>query len=304
MNTPSVKILHIEDDDIDAMLVRDVLHSDVGYGQFEIIHVNSLRDALKELSHNNYDTVLLDLNLRDVQGIDSVSVIKEESPDIPVVVISGVDSDSIALNAIDCGAQEYIAKGHCSGRVIRHAIHSSIKCKAVERELFKQANYDELTGLSNRRFFMEYLQRTLDKAKRWKRSEVILFLDLDRFKIINDHHGHEFGNMVLREAAARMIRSLRSCDIIARYGGDEFVILLDSRSDNCREAATKIANKIIASIGNPFDIDGHHIEISSSIGIAVYPESGTNCNDLIKYADEAMYQSKNAGGGCYHFSES
>lgn len=301
MNAPSVKILHIEDDDIDAMLVRDVLHSDVGYGQFDIVHVSSLRDALKELNTCSYDTVLLDLNLRDVQGIDSVSVIKEENPDIPVVVISGVDSDSIALNAIDCGAQEYLAKGHCSGRVIRHAIHSSIKRKAVERELFKQANFDELTGLSNRRFFLEYLQRTLDKANRWNRSEVILFLDLDRFKNVNDHHGHEFGNAVLREAAARMIRSLRSCDIIARYGGDEFVILLDSRSDNCQMTAKKIAEKIIARVNKPFDINGTRVQLSSSIGIAIYPTCGLNCEDLIKNADSAMYQSKSAGGGVFSF---
>jgi len=299
---PTVKLLHVEDDAVDALLVEEFLYQSANQNNFDIVHVDSLKNALTEIRDNGYDAILLDLDLKDISGIDNVRAIKEQNPDLPVVVLSGLDNDSAALEAIDQGAQEYIVKGHCNGKLIRLAIHSSIRHKAVERQLFKQANYDDVTGLPNRRLFKDYIGRALSKAKRWERNEIVMFVDIDNFKEVNDTYGHDAGNALLCEVAVRMTDALRASDIIARYGGDEFTILLDDRSEDFRSAAGAAATKLLYAFNDPFLYDGHAIEFSASIGIAAYPDSGEGCKELVKNADKAMYQAKEAGGGQFRFA--
>lgn len=175
MTKTVIKILHVEDDETDALITQSYLNEYSQGSSFDITQVDSLKNALKELSTTEYDAVLLDLHLNDVSGMDNILAIKEQCPDLPIVVLSGVDHDATALGAIDFGAQEYLIKGHSSGKVIQLAIHSSIKRKFVERRLFKQANYDELTGLANRRLFHEHLDGAINRAKRWKRSQILFF---------------------------------------------------------------------------------------------------------------------------------
>jgi diguanylate cyclase (GGDEF)-like protein len=302
MQEPAFHILHVEDDYTDALLMRELINDSPHQGVFDITHVDSLRDALNKMKSGDYDAVLLDMNLRDICGVDNILAVKDENPDMPVVVLSGVDSDSAALEALDCGAQEYIIKGHCNGRSVRHAICSSIKRKAVERQFYKEANYDELTNLTNRRFFMDYLSLTLEKARRWKRTETLMFIDLDRFKDINDTYGHDAGNFALKTAARRMKMTLREADMICRYGGDEFTILLDNRANDSQDVAAHIAKKLIEALNKPFEFNNAEISFSASIGIALYPDNGIDNTSLIKSADMAMYKSKNDGGTGYYFA--
>ena len=304
MSQAAIKILYIEDDLTDAELMQEILHSGVGKSnQYNVVHVESLKAALNQIASQGFDAVLLDLNLKDISGMDNILAIKEENPDLPVIVLSGVDSDAIALDAIDHGAQEYVMKGHCDGKIIRLAIQSSIKRKAVERRLFKQANYDPLTGLPNRTMFQDYVEKAICKAERWKRHETVMFVDLDYFKKTNDTYGHDAGNAVLKEAAIRMKTVLRESDIVARYGGDEFTILLDDRSDDSRSAAGQAVTKLIYAFHAPFEYEGNSIDMSASIGIATYPASGSDFRSLIKSADKAMYKAKKAGGHQFCFAD-
>ncbi len=302
MNHSTLKILHVEDDATDAMLTHEVLRNELGTHQLDVVHVDSLKSALEELRGVGFDAVLLDLNLRDISGLDNVKAIKEQNPDLPVVVLTGVDSDITALEAIESGAQEYLVKGHGDGRVIRLAIYSSIRRKAHERKLYREANYDDVTGLPNRRMFQNYVERALQRAKRWKRNETIAFIDLDHFKRVNDTLGHEAGNAMLREAALRMKNTLRETDIIARYGGDEFVILLDDHSPDVKSVAGQVVTKLLYVFNEPFQYQGHAVEFSASIGVAVYPFAGRTYASLIKSADVAMYQAKKAGGHQFRFA--
>ena len=297
------RILHVEDDYTDALLMRELINETPHQTIFDVTHVDSLRDALNQMQSAQFDAVLLDLNLKDVTGNDNILAIKGENPDIPVVVLSGLDSDSAALNAIDCGAQEYVIKGLCTGRTVRHAICSSIKRKAVERKFYKEANYDELTNLTNRRFFMDYLDMALDKSRRWERTETIMFIDLDHFKPINDTYGHDAGNFALKTAAKRMKNTLRETDMMCRYGGDEFTVLLDNRADDSQEIAGHIAQKLINALNEPCEFDGQPITLSASIGIAMYPCHGNNAASLIKSADLAMYEAKKHGGTGFEFAK-
>lgn len=306
MQNNPVNILHVEDDLADALLLQEMLvNSKPGNSNenYNIIHVDNLKDALTKIKEQGCSAVLLDLGLKDISGLDNVRVIKEENPNLPIVVLSGLDSEEMALKAVRGGAQEYIVKGHGDANVIRLAIKSSIERKAYERQLFQQANFDELTGLPNRRMFMEHLKNNLIKADRWKRQEAIMFLDLNQFKEINDTMGHEAGNRVIQQVACRLRAVLRMSDTLSRYGGDEFIVHLDDRSICHKESCCNIAEKIFNVLGTPFDLDGSKVQISISIGIAIYPYNGRTVEDLIKNADKAMYTAKRIGPNKYWFSE-
>ena len=161
------------------------------------------------------------------------------------------------------------------------------------------AYHDPLTGLSNRINFEEYLHHALAAAKRNNTQLALLFIDLDRFKVINDTLGHDIGDMVLIKVANRLKALLRESDFIARWGGDEFVVILEniaSPSD-----AALVANNIIDALQQPTEVDNHKLLTTASIGISVYPENGDDIQTLIKHADSAMYLAKDEGKNNYRY---
>ncbi|MBF0118470.1 MAG: diguanylate cyclase [Desulfobacterales bacterium] len=163
--------------------------------------------------------------------------------------------------------------------------------KKYEEELAYLAFHDTLTGLYNRKAFMERLRETLLQAKRFNIEKAILYIDLDKFKQVNDTYGHEIGDKLLIEVASRLRASLRDVDYICRLGGDEFTIILNNIYESRPE---KVAERITEKISLPYHIDGHTIDfISSSIGISEYPKDGINIETLIRTADTAMYENKN-----------
>jgi diguanylate cyclase (GGDEF)-like protein len=150
-----------------------------------------------------------------------------------------------------------------------------------------------LTDLPNRAFFFEMAQHSLNLAKRQHGRLALMFVDLDKFKPVNDEFGHAVGDLLLQQVAKRMTASLREADMVARIGGDEFVILLHRiEQDN---DALLTAEKIRQHLGQAFEVEGHTLHISCSIGLALYPEHGEAINELTRHADLAMYQAKQAG---------
>lgn len=167
------------------------------------------------------------------------------------------------------------------------------KQKANEEEVWRMANFDSLTKLANRRNFMEKLHHALNNARRYQRQLAVLFIDLDEFKPINDTYGHAFGDKVLVEVAHRMQQPLRETDLIARIGGDEFLVLLEGNPDS--KSASNIAQRIKDAVTQPMDIEGQLAGLSLSCGISLYPSHGDSVDSLIRIADEAMYQAKQQG---------
>lgn len=165
--------------------------------------------------------------------------------------------------------------------------------KAHEAYMHHIAHHDQLTGLPNRALFTDRLKQMLAKARRDNARIALMFIDLDNFKPINDTLGHDIGDLLLKEVTARLQRCLRESDTAARIGGDEFVVLLPSLSTT--DDALRVANKIREALNLPFDLAGNEVRISSSIGIAVYPEHGEAEKDLVKHADIAMYHAKKHG---------
>ncbi len=169
----------------------------------------------------------------------------------------------------------------------------------VERDLAYKASYDRLTGLLNRFVFEELLNRALALAKRHHSNVALLFLDLDNFKQINDNYGHQVGDLLLKKVADRLRNVLRTSDVIARMGGDEFVVLLEGDSDP--DHAARAADKILDTMREKIMLNEHELYIKVSIGVAIYPIGGDDAQALLKNADAAMYHAKENGRDCFRF---
>lgn len=172
---------------------------------------------------------------------------------------------------------------------------------AREAQLIFNAHHDDLTGLPNRSLLRERLQQELAHARRNSHQLALLFLDLDRFKSVNDALGHEGGDQLLRVAAERLTACVRECDTVARLGGDEFVVLLTDL--NSPQPVAKLAGQILSVLSQAFPINVNECFISASIGISIYPADGTAAEELLKHADMAMYRAKAAGRGRFVFFE-
>lgn len=177
--------------------------------------------------------------------------------------------------------------GECIG--IDGIAHDVTSRKETHELLTSLSYYDELTGLANRRLFIDRLQQAINLANRNKWALSVFYLDLDRFKSVNDSKGHTAGDEILKETARRMLAVLRDSDVAARMGGDEFVLLLPETDAN---AATLVAQKLLKSLNLPYHVEEDMLTLGVSIGIAVYPQNGTDGEALINHADTAMYNAK------------
>ncbi len=171
--------------------------------------------------------------------------------------------------------------------------------KDYEQQLFQQANFDPLTGLSNRALSLDRLQQMLSKARRSERPFAVLFIDLDNFKTVNDSLGHEMGDRLLVSVARRLRQVVREGDTLARLGGDEFLLIIDDPEP--AQASEAICKKIIDALSAPRVVGGHELHISCSIGITLFPNDGDRPEQLLKNADAAMYQAKAEGRNTYQF---
>jgi diguanylate cyclase (GGDEF)-like protein/PAS domain S-box-containing protein len=169
----------------------------------------------------------------------------------------------------------------------------AIERTQMHERLRHMAQYDQLTGLPNRALFNDRLRIAMARAQRDQTSLSLLFLDLDRFKEVNDTLGHAMGDLLLQGVAQRLKACVRSSDTVARLGGDEFVMLLEGV--HACESPQPVAQKILSAFAHPFELDGVNITISPSIGMAVYPDHGAHESKLLSHADEAMYEAKRQG---------
>ncbi|MFZ6641741.1 putative bifunctional diguanylate cyclase/phosphodiesterase [Undibacterium sp. TC4M20W] len=193
-----------------------------------------------------------------------------------------------------------------SGQVINYVatMLDITQRKAAEAKLEHLAYHDPLTGLANRRLLIDRLQHSLLAKSRSNLYGAVLFLDLDNFKTINDSSGHGKGDMLLQVAAKRLTHSIRKGDTLARYGGDEFVLLLEELSDNIRETAIEaqmIATKILADLLAPYDLEHTEYHSSASIGITLFDSQSTSAEELLKQVEVAMYEAKSSGGNSFRF---
>ena len=204
-------------------------------------------------------------------------------------------------------AMELYSRGHLDAdaetmdalRAISLQMSQYEQRKHAERTLRHVASHDALTGLPNRASLQRAMSLAIKRSKRHQKRFAVIFVDLDHFKRINDTLGHGFGDALIRACAERLTTVLREDDTVARFGGDEFVLLVENLSKSTD--AAMVAEKILDCCAQPFVIDGHELHVGASLGLSVYPEDGANGEALLKNADTAMYRAKDKGRGAYEF---
>lgn len=298
IGTP-IHILLVEDNPGDARLVLEML-AEARTGNFALTHVDLFAEALKRLGEQHFDVVLLDLTLPDSRGLDTLTQVQTAVPHMPIVVLSGLHDEELALQAVQYRAQDYLIKGQVDTRLLVHSLRYAIERKRAEERLHHMATHDVLTNLPNRVLFMDRLTQALVHAPRHNRMVAVLFMDLDRFKRVNDTLGHAVGDLLLTAMADRLSTHVRESDTVARLGGDEFALILGDVADPTDVA--RVAQKINNSIFESFEIAGYDLNITTSIGVSIFPNDGDQPEVLLKNADLAMYRAKEHGGGYQLYS--
>jgi diguanylate cyclase len=290
-------VLLIEDNPGDARLIGEMLAEDLA-DPFCLSCVDRVSRGLEFLAAQLPALVLLDLSLPDSHGLETFSKVYAHSPNVPIIVLTGNDDQSLALSAVKSGAQDFLTKGKFDREVLVRAMRYSIERKRYQEELEHHANYDGLTGLPNRQLLNDRLKQSVF-GQRHERSIAVVFIDLDHFKFVNDSLGHNTGDKLLRCVGERLQAAVRGCDTVARLGGDEFAIILN---DQAREDVIfRAMQRIIATVSAPITIDNRELNVTCSAGISLYPQDGPDLETLLKNADTAMYRAKEHGRNNFQF---
>ena len=301
----SLRLLLVEDNPDDAELVMRTLRKG-GYS-LDSLRVDNEKDLREALENSSWDIVLSDYSIPGFSGLAALEVLKEMSLDIPFIIISGTIGEDVAVEAMRRGAHDYLMKDNLTRLVPAiqrelHEVNERYARRVAEQTLRHQAYHDVLTGLPNRWLLRDRMEQALAYVRKKDLQMGVLFLDLDRFKNLNDTLGHLAGDHLLRAVADRLKKVLSPWDTIARLGGDDFVLLLpDIREKSELEARTR---ELLALFETPFELSGKNIYLDVSIGIASYPDNGEDSDTLLKNAEATMYYAKTQGGRNYQFCNS
>jgi len=294
------KILVVDDspDNIDLML--EILR-DAGYSNVTATMRPAQVCPLHE--EHNYDLILLDLQMPELNGFQVMKGLKEieHGGYLPVLALTAQPSFKIA--ALEAGARDFISKPFDLMEVHKR-IHNMLEVRLLYKELAQYSRqqqelalHDPLTGLPNRRLLEDRIGHTLQHSARVRGKSAILYLDLDGFKAINDTYGHGYGDDILKLVAERLVSASRKEDTVARLGGDEFVIVLGNLAG--KGDAHEPAAKLIEVISEPYFINDLTLQLSTSIGISIYPDDATSVEALLSAADAALYEAKRSGKNRY-----
>jgi diguanylate cyclase (GGDEF)-like protein len=286
------RLVLVEDNESDALLVNAWL-DDVAEARVEVVRVDRAAAGRDYLLEHGADCVLLDLTLPDASGLDAVRTLRAVSHEIPIVVLSGVDDHQLALEALQEGAQDYLLKHAVTGDLLWRSLRFAIERKRNQLLVERQALIDPLTGLANRTLFRDRLAHALAGIGRTHGRVGVLFLDVDRFKLVNDALGHEAGDELLIGIAERIGKAVRVTDSVARVGGDEFLVLASDLGGVGE--AVELAERLADSIRPSFQVRGSELHVTASIGIALTSDATVSAVDLVRDADVAMYRAKERG---------
>ena len=296
-------LLLVDDDPDFTRLVKLALENE-GY---TVTAVNSGEKALAAMTSQRPHLVLLDVNMPGINGLETLRFLRNSSEYISALFVSARSEEEDVIRGLDAGADDYICKP-VRPKELLSRVRAHLRIKDIRDEL-KRANsrlkelvdIDDLTGLYNMRSLYDKLDNELRRAQRYGRSVCAIMMDMDHFKSVNDENDHLFGSFVLKEVGQIIKDNVRQIDIAARYGGDEFLVVLTEIE---LEGALAFAERLRQSIGgHDFSNDGYHRSMSSSIGLALSERgsSHVDARTLVRYADRALYDAKEAGRNCVRY---
>lgn len=285
----SYKVLLVEDVLMIAKITEQMLKKSPT-NKYASVWKTRLADSLAALKTEEFDVILLDLNLPDSRELDTVSRVVEAAPEVPIIVLTASNSDETGLRAVQLGAQDFLLKGDFNYLTLDRAIIYAIERHRLQRTIRQLAVLDELTGLYNRRGFNTLNPDVIQRVKNSELRGFLCYFDLDRFKQINDELGHAKGDEALVEFAATLRNVFRKDTLLVRLGGDEFVAMgVEQQPDQTEESLRTL--EIVLSVRNKNGTAGFRLE--SSAGVTYFDKNGPlSIEELTVAADASLYKNK------------
>ena len=291
-----VRVLVVDDEPMICQLLKDVL-GDEGH---HVDTVSSGEEAVIKLRDTRYDFVITDLMMPGMNGIQVIETVKQLDPETEVVVMTGYASLNTAVECMKLGAADYLNKpiniDEIRIIITRMIEKRRLQQKAKEVDFYKElSRTDGLTQLYNHKFFHQLLATEISRVRRYGGEVSLLMIDVDYFKMYNDHNGHPMGDAALQKVAWVLSETSRDVDSVARYGGEEFAIIApETPKQGAAELAHRLREKIEAADFEKSEVMPHG-KFTVSIGVATYPGDCANKSELIEKADQALYQAKTSG---------
>lgn len=291
-----MKMLLVEDEPIYTLLIREML-KEQAEPRFEVISAASLSVAFSRLAEMECEVILLDLNLPDSEGLNTFFAVRDGAPGVPIVIFTGQGNEALGIRAVDEGAQDYLVKGSTDAKLLSRSLRFAIGRQQARKELLSLSLEDELTSLYNRRAFLTLARHHLTVAARMNREALLLYIDLDGMKGINDTYGHQEGDAALTSTAEILRQTFRKSDILARMGGDEFTVLVVDAVAKSTEAWVA---RLRANLKAFNTASGRRYLLSLGTGVAKFdPQHPVSLEDLMQAADRELYaykRSRRLGG--------
>jgi diguanylate cyclase (GGDEF)-like protein len=288
-----IKVLVVDDQEDNVELLAQMLDEN----GIEAITTQIGREAVKLAREHIPDVILLDIQMPEVDGYEICRRLKEDEAtrSIPIIFLTAIySSEKNIVKGLEMGAYDYITKPFREGELLAR-INVMAKIKKTEDNVREESYTDALTGLYNRRFLDKRFTEEISRSLRSGFPLACLMLDIDHFKSLNDIHGHDFGDQVLKKVAETMRNGLRAYDTVARYGGEEFIIILPSTEYHDAESVAEKIRRMIQQLS--FKPNGATIQITISVGVfcAKGDELKQSTEEFIRKADEALYKAKGMG---------
>ena len=286
-------VLLIDDDRLQFRITE--AHFGAFQGEsFALEWAATYEDGLAKLAAGNYAACLLDYQLGERDGLELIREAVAGGCRTPIVFLTAETADRVDIAAMNAGARDYLVKGEITPRMLERSLRYALKLGETLEALRELATRDELTGLSNRREFDRTIREERERALRFGHPLGLILVDVDRFKSINDTHGHPVGDAVLHEMARLLVREVRTVDRVARVGGEEFALLLvqtnaASTLDVAGRLCATVAGESFTSVG----VVGLRVTISA--GVASLPNDARTAEDLVAAADKSLYAAKQRG---------
>lgn len=291
-----IRLLYLEDDPDDVYLIKALLNED-HLRNYSLKHVINFFQTQHQLTHQNYDALLLDLSVGQHHGLETLKqaqrLLTINMINIPIIILTGADDEILGEKAIHLGAADYLPKRHINSFNVSRSIRFALERHCLHDQLLRQARYDELTGLFNRSETMRRCKNQLEHCRRVPMSIALAIIDLDNFKPINDQYGHLAGDAILKKTGKRLEAHTRRTDVAGRIGGDEFLLLFTHF--NSQDALCSLIQELHALLNQPVIVNTEtksiQIPVFCSIGATIY-KPPYSLKKTIAIADKAMYLSK------------